>query len=96
MPGVVRRGDPNSAGGIASSPSAPSVQVNNRPVCVTGDSVTPHPCCGDPLCPPIHCSAKTVARNSSVFAEGKPIVTVGTSDTCGHGRSSGSNNVFIG
>lgn len=93
MPAVVRKGDANSAGGVVTGPSAPSVLVNGRPVSVIGDSVSPHPCCGKPGCG-AHCSAKTSKGASTVFAEGKPIILVGNNDTCGHGRNQGSSDVF--
>jgi len=95
MPGVVRRGDFNSAGGSALGPSAPSVRVNGRPVCVPGDRVTPHPCCGLPGCAK-HCAASTVRGSGKVRAEGKGVVFVGSSDSCGHSRASGSRNVNVG
>lgn len=94
MPAVVRRGDANSAGGVVTGPCAPSVLVNGRPVSVPGDGVTPHPCCGRRGCG-AHCSAKTKGGSSTVFAEGKPVILVGNSDTCGHSRSMGSPDVFV-
>ena len=57
MPGAVRIGDPNSAGGIAVGTGASSVIINGRPACLTGTSVTPHPCCGAPGC------SNTLCRN---------------------------------
>lgn len=95
MPGVVRRGDFNSAGGSALGPGAPSVRVNGRPVTVPGDRVTPHPCCGLPGCKK-HCLARTVRASGKVKAEGKGIVYVGSSDSCGHSRANGSRNVNVG
>lgn len=94
MPAVVRKGDANSAGGIATSGSA-DVLVNGRGVVPPGTSVTPHPCCGAPGCG-IHCAASTSGGSATVFANGKPIILVGDSDTCGHPRAQGSPNVFIG
>lgn len=95
MPSVVRRGDPNSAGGVVTGPCAPSVTVNGRPVSLPGDGVTPHPCCGLPGCFK-HCVARTSGGSSSVYAEGKPVIYVGCVDTCGHPRALGSNNVNVG
>lgn len=94
MPGAVRRGDFNSAGGAVTGPCAPSVRINGRPVSVTNDSVTAHPCCGSPGCGK-HCSAKTGSGSSTVRAEGKGIVYKGLSDSCGHARSSSSTNVYV-
>jgi len=95
MPSVVRRGDFNSAGGSALGPSAPSVRVNGRPVCVPGDRVTPHPCCGLPGCAK-HCVARTTIGSTKVKAEGKGVVFVGSPDSCGHPRANGSFNVNVG
>jgi len=95
MPGAVRRGDPNSAGGIVTGPSAPSVRVNGRPVSVPGDRVTPHPCCGLPGCAK-HCVARTTIGSTRVRAEGKPVIYVGSPDSCGHSRALGSRNVNVG
>ena len=94
MPGAVRIGDVNSAGGAAIGAGAISVIINGRPACLTGTSVTPHPCCGAPGCG-IHCSAKTTLGSMSVIATGKPINYVGSPDTCGHSRANGSTDVII-
>ena len=95
MPKVVRRGDANSAGGLVTGPCAPSVIVNGRPVSLPGDRVTPHPCCGRPGCTR-HCVARTTLASSRVIAEGKGIVYVGSPDSCGHPRATGSRDVVIG
>jgi len=95
MASVQRQGDVNSAGGVAQG-GAPSVLVNGRPIMVTGMSVTPHPCCGQKRCPPIHCNATTRGSSNSVMAEGKIIVLTGDIDTCGHARVGGSSDVSIG
>ena len=94
MPGAVRIGDVNSAGGAAIGSGATSVIINGRPACLTGTSVTPHPCCGAPGCG-IHCAAKTTLGSMSVIATGKPINYVGSPDTCGHSRATGSTDVII-
>ncbi len=67
MPGAVRIGDVNSAGGAAVGAGATSVLINGRPACLTGTSVTPHPCCGAPGCS-IHCAASTTLGSMSVLA----------------------------
>jgi uncharacterized Zn-binding protein involved in type VI secretion len=96
MPGpVCRLGDKNVVGGVILT-GDPTVLVNNRPIAVFGASVSPHPCCGAKGCPPIHCRAKTTSNSFTVFANGKPVVTVGAIDTCGHPRASGSGDVIIG
>lgn len=95
MPGVQRKGDPNSAGGTITS-GVGSVKVNGRPIAVNGLSITAHPCCGQRGCPPVHCNAQTNNGVSSVKAGGKPVVVDGKADTCGHPRQSGSGDVRIG
>jgi uncharacterized Zn-binding protein involved in type VI secretion len=95
MPGAVRIGDPNSAGGIATGAGAPSVKINGRSACTPGTKVTPHPCCPRRGCAK-HCAASTVKGSTKVFVEGKPLVFVGSSDSCGHSRSLGSTNVNVG
>ena len=88
MPGpVCRVGDKNDAGGeILPGPS--TVLVNNRPVAVFGSKVSPHP--------DGHAGATTTSKNKSVLVNGKPIVTVGDIDTCGHVRIQGSRDVIVG
>jgi uncharacterized Zn-binding protein involved in type VI secretion len=95
MPPAVRIGDPNVMGGLAVSPGAASVLINGRAACTTGTQVTPHPCCGKPGCA-IHCAASTTLGSLSVLAEGKPIVYVGSPDTCFHTRLLGSPDVIVG
>ena len=96
MPRSVQRvGDKNVAGGIILK-GDPTVLVNNRPIAVLGSLVTPHPCCGARGCPPVHCKAVTVTKNISVLVNGKPVITLGDIDSCGHPRSIGSFDVFVG
>ena len=95
MPGAVRIGDPNSAGGVAVGAGASSVKINGRSACTPGTSVTPHPCCGLPGCAR-HCKARTTLGSRKVFVEGKPLIYVGSPDSCGHARALGSRDVIIG
>jgi uncharacterized Zn-binding protein involved in type VI secretion len=95
MPGAVRIGDPNSAGGAAVGAGASSVRINGRPACTPGTGVTPHPCCGRPGCIK-HCAAKTTIGSRRVLVEGKPLIYVGSPDSCGHSRALGSRDVIIG
>jgi len=92
---VCRVGDRNAAGGVILNGEA-TVLVNNRPVAVLGARVTPHPCCGQKGCPPTHCAASTTSSNGTVLVNGKPIVTLGDVDTCGHSRVGGSADVIVG
>lgn len=92
MPAVQRDGDANNAGGVTSG-GISSVRVNGRPITVVGNSVSPHPCCGQRRCPPIHCSAKTSGGSSTVKAGGIAVILSGDADTCGHSRAGGSGDV---
>tara|TARA_R110000868_G_scaffold157827_1_gene385315 strand:+ start:61 stop:354 length:294 start_codon:yes stop_codon:yes gene_type:complete len=94
MPGAVRIGDKNSKGGVAKGPGAASVIINGSPACITGTVVTPHPPCGAPGGQP-HCNAKTTVGSGSVLAEYKPINYIGSVDSCGDVRSTGSTDVLI-
>lgn len=95
MPSVQLVGDVNSAGGVITGPGSPTVRMNGRAVSLSGDSVSPHPCCGRRGCPPIHCSAKTVGSSKNVKANGIAIVLTGDSDTCGHARVGGTSGIGI-
>jgi uncharacterized Zn-binding protein involved in type VI secretion len=92
MPSVQRKGDPNNKGGIILS-GINSVLVNGRAIATVGQSVSPHPCCGQKGCPPIHCNARTSGGARSVKANGRAVSLTGNSDTCSDRRSGGSSNV---
>ena len=87
-------GDANTAGGVIIN-GVDSVRINGRPVSVVGNSVSPHPCCGQRRCPPIHCSATTIGGSGSVRAGGRSIIRTGDVDTCGHARAGGSADVMV-
>jgi len=95
MAGVQRVGDANGAGGVITGPGSPTVRMNGRPVSLHGDSVSPHPCCGQRRCPPVHCHATTVGSSTTVKANGVAMVLTGDVDTCGHARAGGSDNVKV-
>lgn len=92
---VQRVGDKNTQGGVILNGDN-SVLINGRAVAVKGSSVSPHPCCGSKGCPPTHCNAKTQTNNATVLVNGVPLVFSDDVDTCGHARTSGSPNVFVG
>lgn len=93
MPGSVQRvGDANAGGGLIMS-GDPTVLVNGRPIAVFGGSVSPHPPCPKPS---LHCHAYTQANQFTVLVGGKPVITTGAIDTCGHPRGIGSLDVIIG
>jgi uncharacterized Zn-binding protein involved in type VI secretion len=90
MPGVVRQGDTNNKGAPAES-GVSSVVVNNKPIVVDGTPVSTH----NPWYKR-HRGKKTANGKTNVVAGNKPVNVVGNSDTCGHPRVNGSNNVIIG
>jgi uncharacterized Zn-binding protein involved in type VI secretion len=94
MPAVQRVGDANDVGGVVQGGIA-SVRVNGKPISVLGDSVTPHPPCGQRKAPPIHCTASVSGGSGSVRAGGIPVDYTGVADTCGHTRAGGSDNVRV-
>lgn len=96
MPGAIQRvGDPNSAGGLIVS-GDPTVLVNGRPIAIQNVAVTPHPCCGQRGCPPIHCDARTQSNAANILVNGRPVILAGDIDTCGHPRVAGSPDVRAG
>ena len=94
MPNTQRQGDANSVGGVAQGGET-SVRINGRPAMVAGQSVTPHPCCGQRGCSPEHCHARTSGGSSTVRAGGISLIYTGCVDTCGHARAGGSGDVRV-
>jgi len=95
MPGIVRKGDINSAGGVAIGASY-DVIVNGRGVVYPGSPVTPHPCCGAPGCD-AHCAAVVIGPGSStVLVNGRRVIRKSDADSCGHLRFSSSYDVICG
>jgi uncharacterized Zn-binding protein involved in type VI secretion len=90
MPGVVRQGDANSAGGVATG-GVGSVLVNGRPIVVDGTAVTGHP----PF-KRAHKGPNTSGGLGNVLAGGVPVNVQGNPDTCGHTRSGSSSDVIAG
>jgi uncharacterized Zn-binding protein involved in type VI secretion len=87
MPGVVRVGDANDAGGAVAS-GVDTVLVNGQPISVDGSPVSPHR--------KRHNSSVTSGGAANVIANGKPVNVQGNSDSCGHVRSGASGDVIIG
>ena len=74
--------------GTILSPGAPTVMVNNIPISVVGDLVSPH---GDPP----HTAPTIVTGSPTVFAQNRPVTVVGLSvATCAHLPNTGSPTVF--
>lgn len=91
----MRVGDPNSAGGVILQGDS-SVLVNGRAIAFINSPVSSHPPCGRQG-GQAHCSARTSGTGSpNIMVNGKPVLLADSTDTCGHKRSSGSNNVSAG
>ena len=89
--GVQRQGDPNSGGGLALV-GHNNVVVNGRRAAIPLTPFSPHPPC--PLVVK-HCIGVIAVSGTSksVFANGKPLVIDGGTDSCGHIRILGSFDV---
>lgn len=89
MAGISRVGDATEAGGTLMT-GAEGVFINGIPVALHVCQVTPHAPWGRPH-PPHHVS-RTTDGSPSVFAEGKPVVRIGSGTTCGHKVIGGSSD----
>lgn len=92
MAGISRKGDTNQVGG-AIMRGASTVFVNGIPVGLHVSSITPHAPWGRPH--PPHHSAVTTSGSSTVFAEGVPVLKVGSGLSCGHSIVQGSPDVNV-
>jgi uncharacterized Zn-binding protein involved in type VI secretion len=90
MPQLSRKGDQNQVGG-AIMRGASSVIVNGIPVGLHVSQITSHAPWGDPH--PPHEAATTTSGSPTVFAEGSPVLRVGSGNSCGHSIVQGSPNV---
>ena len=89
MAALSRVGDKNQAGG-AIVRGAPTVVCNGIPVGLHVSAITPHsPYLGK------HKSAKTTNGSPTVFAEGSPVLRVGSGNDCGHSIAQGSGDTFV-
>lgn len=82
-----RLGDTNQAGGKITR-AARSVFCNGIGVGLHVSPISPHG-------PGTHASAKTTEGSPTVFAEGDPVLRIGSGNTCGHSIVQGSKNVFV-
>jgi uncharacterized Zn-binding protein involved in type VI secretion len=92
MPGASRLGDKNQAGG-AIMRGAGTVFVNGQPIGLHVSQITPHAPWGRPH--PPHDAAVTTSASPSVFAEGSPVLRIGSGNSCGHSIVEGSGDVFV-
>ena len=89
MPAVARVSIDLVGGAIIVGPGEVSVKVNGLVISVINDTVASHG--SGP-----HAAATIVSASSTVFANGKAVVRVGDSASCGDLVSTGSPNVFAG
>lgn len=91
MAALSRVGDTNQPGG-AIMRGAGSVFANGIPVGLHVSQITPHAPFGRPH--PPHNAATTTQGSPTVFAEGDPVLRVGSGNSCGHSIVQGSPDVF--
>jgi uncharacterized Zn-binding protein involved in type VI secretion len=87
-----RKGDKNTAGGKIVK-GASTVFANGIAVGLHVSDITPHAPFGKPH--PPHRAARTTEGSPTVFCEGKPVLRVGSGNTCGHKIVEGSPDIFI-
>jgi uncharacterized Zn-binding protein involved in type VI secretion len=92
MPQLSRKGDQNQVGG-AIMRGAATVIANGIPVGLHVSQITPHAPWGDPH--PPHDAATTTSGSPTVFAEGSPVLKVGSGNSCGHSIVQGSPNINV-
>jgi uncharacterized Zn-binding protein involved in type VI secretion len=92
MAQISRKGDTNQAGG-AIMRGAGTVFANGVPVGLHVSQMTPHAPWGRPH--PPHQAAMTTSGSPTVFAEGVPVLKVGSGNSCGHSIVQGSPNVNV-
>lgn len=92
MAKLSRVGDTNQPGG-AIVRGAGTVFANGIKVGLHVSPITPHAPYGPPH--PPHASAKTTEGSPTVFAEGDPVLRIGSGNTCGHSIVQGSPDVEV-
>ena len=92
MPQLSRKGDQNQVGG-AIMRGAATVIANGIPVGLHVSQITPHAPWGDPH--PPHDAATTTSGSPTVFAEGSPVLKVGSGNSCGHSIVQGSPDINV-
>lgn len=92
MPKLSRVGDTNQVGG-AIIRGAVTVFANGIKVGLHVSLITPHAPWGKPH--PPHHAAVTTAGSPTVFAEGYPVLRIGSGNSCGHSIVQGSPDVYV-
>jgi uncharacterized Zn-binding protein involved in type VI secretion len=93
MAKLSRVGDKNQAGG-AIIKGAGTVFANGIQVGLHVSQITPHAPWSKKSHPP-HRAASTTEGSPTVFAEGSPVLRVGSGNSCGHSIVDGSPDVFV-
>jgi uncharacterized Zn-binding protein involved in type VI secretion len=91
MAALSRKGDVNTTGGKIIR-GAGTVFANGIAVGLHVSKITPHAPWGPPH--PPHDAPTTTEGSPTVFAEGCPVLRIGSGNTCGHKIVQGSDNVF--
>lgn len=92
MAAISRKGDTNQEGG-AIMRGAGTVFANGIPVGLHVSQITSHAPWGRPH--PPHEAATTTSGSPTVFAEGVPVLKVGSGNSCGHSIVKGSPDVNV-
>jgi len=92
MAKLSRKGDTNQEGG-AIMRGAGTVFANGIAVGLHVSQITSHAPWGRPHQP--HDAAKTTTGSPTVFAEGVPVLRVGSGNSCGHSIVKGSPDVNV-
>jgi uncharacterized Zn-binding protein involved in type VI secretion len=92
MTGISRKGDANQTGGKIVR-GAGTVFANGIAVGLHVSKMTPHAPWGPPH--PPHDAATTTEGSPTVFAEGAPVLRIGSGNSCGHSIVQGSGDVFV-
>lgn len=93
MAALSRQGDTNQEGGRIMK-GASTVFANGIPVGLHVSQISPHAPWGRRSHPP-HRAATTTSASPSVFADGEPVLRVGSGNSCGHSISTGSPDIEV-
>jgi len=92
MAALSRKGDANQTGGQIIR-GADTVYANGIKVGLHVSPITPHAPWGKPH--PPHDAPTTTEGSPTVFAEGCPVLRIGSGNTCGHSIVQGSENIYV-
>ena len=92
MAKLSRKGDKNQVGG-AIMRGASTVIANGIPVGLHVSQISSHAPWGNPH--PPHRAASTTTGSPTVFAEGVPVLRIGSGNSCGHSIVQGSPDVHV-